>query len=101
LKYLKIYEVFDLEDFDNFDEEEFTFDNIEYILDNNPGLLLGRKVKLKKDSEFYFQSDGDYGTIIDFINVNGYPKSGSKEFKFRIKWNNGHIDSYRLVDLEF
>lgn len=53
---------------------------------------VGDRVKLREDSEYAHQSDGQDGTIIEL--------DGCSEYCYRITWGNGYSDSYRAIDIE-
>jgi len=79
---------------------------IDYYKNKYP---IGTKVKLRKDSIFYNKNtnnDPKYtiGKIDHYYNDNIYNNLSVIKYNyfiFYVKWLNGYINSYRLIDLEY
>jgi flagellar hook assembly protein FlgD len=92
-----------LEDIEFVETEKYDEENIQWFenklyekhIPSNEDI--GKKVKIRPESQYIeqaYENGGDgYGTIFDINNGNF--------LCYRIKWNNGHKNSYGLHDIEF
>jgi len=100
MKYIKKLNI----DFDNW--EEVDLDDKGPIKFNKSEeyykKLVGKKVKIIKNTIYYDNGDNNPKDIIGIIiRFDSYDyKYTSSKYYFRVKWNNGKLNSYRINDLE-
>jgi len=90
---------FDENDFDWEDEDPSEPIELSSIKGNN----IGTRVRMKRDSRYYYQCLSDFKPIIWGSHLNGHPTDGTVTkngiFSVTVKWDNEYEDGYPKKDL--